>query len=130
MVAQNIINDPYLVSYFGVTGLDFKTVAVTTIYTVPAGKSLIIIGTIIEATNYDTATLGGFYNLGTNAAAYDNIENGTASLPMSTGNSLVYATGTSEIIVVPAGGVIKVNVTTGVTATAAIGNYYIYGILK
>ena len=130
MVAQNIINAPYLVSYFGKTGVDFKTVAVTTLFTVPADKSFVIIGTIIEATNFDTATVGGDYNIGTNAASYDNIVAADASLAMTTGTSIVYSTGGNSPIVIPGGSVVKINVTTGVTATAAIGNYYMYGILK
>jgi len=130
MVAQNIINAPYLTTYFVTTGIDFKTVADTTLFTVPAGRSFVIIGSILEATNFDTPTIAGAFNVGTNGAAYDNITNGDASTTLVTGTSLLYTTGGNSPIVVPAGGVVKLSVTLGVTAVAAVGNFYIYGILK
>lgn len=130
MALANSINNAYLTSYYVLNNIDLKTTGALTLFTTPADKSFVVMFSVLEAVNFDTATVAGVFNVGTNAATYDNIDNGQTTSLLASGTSLLYTIGGNSPIVVPAGTTVKVNITTGVTATTATGNFYLVGILK
>lgn len=132
MVQNNAINHVDLVLHKTVAAdIDFKTTGVTTIFTTPAGLAFIPMGWGIYATSFSGAITAPTYNLGTNAATYDNFTDGCIIFPFNNTNTASITT-TSEASAntgdyIPAGTDFKINITGAATGTTVTGRIFIYG---
>lgn len=100
-----------------VTGIDAKTVAVTTLYTVPTGKTAVITGALVQSGAVVAITVGPTLGLGI-AAGEDDLFASTA-LTGLTSNAKTWFFGAPGLqAAAPAGSVIKVGVDTASTGTS------------
>jgi len=108
--------------------IDFKSVAATTVYTVPIGYTFLpqfysLYTTTATAPNTDsTQTLGG------NEAVWDDIDS-PAQLPPTTAGRISTPFTMSTCDAQVAGSVIKFNVTGADTGTALTATVFLYGVL-
>ena len=114
-----------------VNSVDLKTVAATTLYTVTTGKSCVLTSVVLRSTNGSGWSVGMTVSIGTNATDYNNLVSSGINQNYSkvTGYADIYDFGdysTSGYIVTSAE-VIKLNVTTGATATTDTVSVDIFG---
>ncbi len=113
------------------TGIDLKTTGQTTLYTVPGGKTLVITDVIIYLTNGNTITVAAIVRVGKTAAFNQYIDNTTLTGLSATGNYLSLGSATTLEVhsVFDAADVVKLDVTTGATATTDTVTVYVFGFL-
>lgn len=103
-----------------VTGIDAKTVAVTSLYTVPAGFTMIPIAVVIRVTAF---TAGGkavqaIASFGGNSATFDDFINSqTYTVAAANTFQLDEAAEATELAVQAAGDVFSISIETGSDAT-------------
>lgn len=116
-----------------VNNIDFTSGVATTLYTVPAGKTFVPCFFVYRATTVTAFLVGGTIQFGTNDPDYNNIIGATSPSGMENiGNFLPFPTpmvGGVSTPFVAAGGVVKVDVAVGVTATACVGSIDVFGYL-
>ena len=131
MTQNNAINHTDLILHkTSPSDIDFKTTGVTTIFTTPAGLAFIPIGYGYYGSTITALTVAATFNLGTNAATYDNFANGQSFDLTSSGNCLSQNTfnfSAPETIYIPANTDFKINITVGATATTALARVFIWG---
>lgn len=98
------------------TGIDGKVVANTALYTVPAGKTLIVTGFVVRATASTAITVGATLGFG-NVAGTNNISAAAASGVNSTTTTYQIALNGSTLLTVAAG-VVYLNLTNAATGTS------------
>lgn len=112
-----------------VENIDFTSTGVTTLYTVPEGKKLIIDDIVFVCTSMDAYSNNPTYNLGTNDSDYNSIVNGHFVAPTASDYSVgvLYAVGQRSM---PTGGDdVKLNITIGATATTMVVTALVFGTL-
>lgn len=114
-VSYNKGYSPYRLATIG--GIDAKTVAATTLYTVPVGKIMIITSVVVKCAAADTVSVACSYSLGGNNPNYDNWKGITASGLDSQGQIRMETVENQVSSAMAAGTVFKLNITTGATAT-------------
>lgn len=112
------------------TGIDAKTAATTNLYTVPAGKTLIPFGFIIECTAQTAITVGPDVSFGKDPGTSD-FGNGTTSNILTTSDvsQTVIGTNVGTYPATPAGSIINATVTNVATGTAMTLKITTLGIL-
>ena len=121
-----------LVKLATVTGVDMKTVASTTLYTVPAGKSFIPDHVVIR--NYNASLSGGVCTFGQSGAKTDFLGSQTLT------NLSTTTTGAAKLSQIPnatpvqkiayaAGLNFVIDVTTGITAGSGTATIEVWGYL-
>lgn len=114
------------------TGIDAKTVATTTLYTVPTGKTLIPMFVVIRVTAFTAGAKGvqAVASFGGNSATYDDFLN---SVTYTVANADYFQTdGPADSTAVPvqvAGDVFKVSIETGSDATTETWAVDVFGYL-
>ena len=76
-------------------GVDLTAIGDTTLLTVPAGKTAIVLGVMIRPTNVSSANGDAVINLGTNSTAFDNILNGATLTGLDATTEVHYAAPTN-----------------------------------
>jgi hypothetical protein len=114
-----------------VTGIDAKTVAITTLYTVPPGKRLVPMGVIIRCTSFTVGTksVQAVASFGSNSATWDNYLNSvtyTISAVQMTIHDTVLDT---EYLSVAAGGTFKISIETGSNADVETWSVSLFGFI-
>lgn len=108
--------------------INAKTVATTNLYTVPAGKKAIITDIILHVTAADTVTVVPTLGVGVAAGEID-IMPSTSLTGFDALNELYKYSCTGTYVSVAAGGIIKLGVDTGATATTMTISVYLMGFL-
>lgn len=114
-----------------VTGIDAKTIATTTLYTVPAGKTLIPTQVIVRVTAF---TVGGkavqaVASFGGNSATYDDFVNSVTHTVAAAGVFLVNNAAATAQTVQAAADVFKLSIETGSDATTETWAVDLFGYL-
>jgi hypothetical protein len=110
------------------TGINLKTVAATTLYTVPASRKAVITEAIVHVTAATTYTVGATVSVGQNSATYNDIIPATALLALAADNADELLD-TNPFVVVAASTAIKMDVSVGATATTATAQVILIGFL-
>ncbi len=113
------------------TGIDLKTIATHTIYSVPTGKKLILQDVIVLISADDTASVAATVRVGITAAFTEFVGNTTLTGLLSAGQylSLAESAGTSTRKVMSNGDAVSLDITTGATATTLTATVYVIGYL-
>lgn len=101
------------------TGIDGKATGTTTLYTVPMGKTAVILGASIRVTTADTITVTGDAGIGVAAGEDDIFASTTITGLLATGLVWNFDNTGATRVAVAAAGVIKLGIDTGWTATTA-----------
>jgi hypothetical protein len=114
-----------------VTGIDAKTVAETTLYTVPAGKSLIISRVVIRCTAFTVGSksVQAVASVGGNSATYDDYLNSVTYTIAAVNTAVTDNVLDSAVPVYAAGSVIKLAIETGSDATTETWAVDLFGYL-
>lgn len=121
-----------------VTGINAKTVAATTLYTVPTGKSLIVDKVVVRITAFTAGgkTVQGTTSIGANSPSFNNWASAN-TWTITAVNKVLQITNTSyaqitdpvEAPVYAAGSVFTLNITTGSNATTETWAVDLFGYL-
>jgi len=114
-----------------VTGIDAKSVAITTLYTVPPGKRLIPMGVMIRCTGFTVGAkaVQAIASFGSNSATWDNYLN-SVTYTISAVQMCIYdAVFDAEYTSVAAGGLFKISIETGSDATTENWAVSLFGFL-
>jgi len=115
-----------------VPGIDGKTIAVTDLYTVPAGKTCYVIGVMIKMTNANNVTGAGIAGV-RRASDANTIINGVTMTGLDVTDEcfwMIPSLGTSSantLFVVPAADKVQFNLFTAFTATTATLEFHVLG---
>lgn len=114
-----------------ITGVDLKTTGQTTLYTVPAGKTLVLTDVIALATTASTITIAPIVRIG-KASSYNEWLPLTTLTGLDTTNKFT-SLGMSAALLMhqtfAAGEVVKIDVQTGSTATTLTVTLHLLGFL-
>ena len=114
-----------------VGGVDLKTVGQTTLYTVPSGKTLVIVEVIARLTAASGVTVAPVIRIG-KAAAYNEWLGLTTLTGLDVAEEFIKLAESASALVYKtfaAGEVVKVDVQTGATATTMTATFYVFGYL-
>lgn len=114
-----------------VTGIDLKTVAATNLYTVPAGKTLVITEVVIRVTAADTFAVAATLAVGKTASFNEWIVATAMTGLAAVGQFRLLSNSAAGLIYqsFAAGEVVALNVTVGATATTLTGAVDLFGYL-
>jgi hypothetical protein len=116
-----------------VGGIDAKAAGTMLLYTVPAGKTLIVTQLVIRVTAFTAGakSIQAVANFGSNAAAYDNYINGRTYTVAAQNVMAREAAGAYNAFVPThaAAAEFKINITTGSDATAETWEVSVFGFL-
>lgn len=115
-----------------VTGINAKTIALTTLYTVPAGKTLTITGVFLRVTAFTSGgkTTDAIMTVGANNPNYDDY-NGISPAVVSNNVAIEVTQSLGAFFpIYTAGQVIKMNITTGSNATTETWAIELLGYLS
>lgn len=114
-----------------VTGINAKTVAQTTIYTVPAGKSLVIERVVIRCTAFTVGSksVQAVASLGGNSATYDDYLNSVTYTIAAVSTTIIDSLRDTAFPVYAEASVIKLSVETGSNATTETWAVDLFGYL-
>lgn len=127
-------NIPY--RYASVTGVDLKTTGQTTLFTVPntpvtTGKKFIVTDILVRVDTANTVTVAPIIRVGKSAGYTEYITTATLTGLDAVGEYKYlseYMTGADVHTQFDLGDVIKLDVTTGATATTLTADFYLFGI--
>jgi len=113
------------------TGIDAKTVATTSLYTVPAGKTLIIDHVVIRVTAFTVGAKGvqAIASFGGNSATYDDYLNSQTYTVAANGVSITDSLLDTAVTTQAAADVIKISIETGSDATTETWAVDLFGYL-
>ncbi len=114
-----------------VTNVDLKATGQTTLYTVPAGKNAIITEIVVVLSNGNTITVPPIARIGL-ASAYTEWMPATTFTGLAATNQSFNLSSSAALLVhtlFTTGQVVKVDVTTGATATTMTASFYVFGFL-
>jgi len=113
-----------------ITGVDAKTTATHSLYTVPTGNSLIVTDVIIRCTAANTVGGAASASFGANSTDFDNWS-GIASIVVDAAgkSKLLNAVSATSIPVYAAASVFSMKITTGATATSQAIAVDVFGYL-
>lgn len=113
------------------SGIDLKSTGQTTLYTVPAGKTLLITNVILLITSANTVAVVPVVRIG-KASAYNEWAALTTVTGLDTAGKFLSLNNATTLMMhqsFAAGEVVKLDVQTGATATTLTGTAYLYGTL-
>ncbi len=126
-----IISDSLIQVLATPVSVDLKTTGATSLYTVPSGKSLILISAILRMTNADTATVPAVIGIG-KTSAYNEFRDTETLIDFDTTGDIVNISSSPSnnvTSVFAAGDIVAINVITGATATTATASATLIGYL-
>ena len=114
-----------------VTGIDAKTVATTTLYTVPSSKTLIPIFVVIRVTAFTVGAkaVQAIASFGGNSATYDDFLNSVTYTVAAVNTFIRDGVEDSAIITQAAADVFKISIETGSDATTETWAVDLFGYL-
>ena len=114
-----------------VTGIDAKAVAVTSLYTVPAGKVMIPMFVVIRCTTFTVGAKGVqvIASFGGNAATYDDYLNSVTYTVAALGFQVDRVADATEVVTQAAGDVFSISIETGSDATTETWAVDLFGYL-
>lgn len=114
-----------------VTGIDAKTVAATTLYTVPAGKSLIVDHVVIRVSAFTVGakSVQAVASFGGNSATWDDYLNTITYTVAAADVAIRDSVEDTAVPVYAAGDLFKLSVETGSDATAEAWSVDLFGYL-
>jgi hypothetical protein len=125
------LNENAITKLATVTGIDAKTVAVTTLYHVPAGKTLVVDHVVIRCTAFTVGSKGvqAVASFGGNSATYDNYLN-SVTYTVAAVNTFIQDTVLDTATVTYAAEVdFKISIETGSDATTETWAVDLFGYL-
>jgi hypothetical protein len=125
------LNELAITKMATVTGIDAKAVAVTTLYTVPAGKTFIPTFVIIRVTAFTVGAKGvqAIASFGGNSATFDDFIN-SATYTVAAANTFIRdGVEDSAITVQAAADVFNISIETGSDATTETWAVDVFGYL-
>ena len=114
-----------------VTGINAKTVATTTLYTVLTGNTLIVTSVIIRVTAFTAggkSTQAG-YDFGGNSTSFDDFTGGNVTVDTLGDMIMVYPATSSPLVTYAAATNFSINITTGSNATTETWTIDLFGYL-
>lgn len=114
-----------------VTGIDAKTVAITTLYTVPPGKSLIVTGVIIRCTAFTVGSksVQAVASFGGNGATYDDYLNSVTYTIAASGVAVRDVVFDAAYPIYAAASTFRLSIETGSNATTETWAVDVFGYL-
>lgn len=114
-----------------VTGIDAKTVATTELFSVPAGKSMIVTGVVIRCTAFTVGSksVQVVASFGGNSATYDDLLNTVTYTISALNKAILDSILDAEIPVYAAGTSFRVSIETGSDATTETWAIDVFGYL-
>ena len=112
-----------------ITGISATATGSTLLYTVPAGKTLVVIGVIPTVTAQTSATVGATAQVETSPAAADIFPSDLMTGLLAVNDDWTFWAG-AKGIVVPAAGTVSFNITVAATATSQTLSVDLIGYLK
>ena len=114
-----------------VTGIDAKVVAITTLYTVPAGKTLVVDHIVIRVTSFTSGgkavhVIGSF---GGNAATYDDYLNSVTYTVAAVDVMIRDSVEDTATVLYAAAGTFRISIETGSDATTETWAVDVFGYL-
>lgn len=126
---QNFLSSYALLSH--VTGVDLATTGQTTLYTVPTGKTLIITEVILRVTAANAVIIVPSLRIG-KASSYNEWLPITALTSLNATDKFLMLSSSAALLMhqsFAAGEVVKIDVTTGATATTLTAEVFTFGFL-
>ena len=112
-----------------VTAIDLTATGTTTLLTAPNDQSALILGVILQATQADTVTVAPQVSVGLNPST-DNVFATEPLVGFDTVDALYYMwSNTNKAVVIPASGVLDLDVSVAATATSLEATARVIGIL-
>lgn len=115
-----------------ITGIDAKTVAATTLYTVPTGKTLIVTHVVIRCTAFTVGTksIQAIASFGGNSATWDDFLNSVTYTIAGTGVRIMDRAALATVFpTYAAAATFKISIETGSDATAETWAVDVFGYL-
>ena len=125
------LNENSITRLATVTGIDAKTVAVTSLYTVPAGKTMIPDHIVIRVTAFTVGAkaVQAIASFGGNSATYDDYLNSITYTVAAVSVLIRDSVEDSAVTVQAAGDVFSISIETGSDATTETWAVEVYGYL-
>ena len=128
---MSALNEYALTKLATVTGIDAKVVAATTLYTVPAGKTMIPDHIVIRVTAFTVGSKGvqAIASFGGNSATYDDFLN-TVTYTVAAADVFIRdSVEDTAVVTQSAADVFKISIETGSDATTETWAIDLYGYL-
>ena len=128
---MSVLNENAITKVATVTGINAKTVAVTTLYTIPAGKTFIPDHIVIRVTAFTDGGKGtqAVASFGGNSATYDDYLNSITYTVAAADVFIGDSVDDSAIVTQFAGDVFKISIETGSDATLETWAVDVFGYL-
>jgi len=125
---SGIISNPSVISKLvTISGIDGTTPATHTLYTVPVGNSMVVVGVTVRVTAANTSSVSAQGSFGSNGTDLNNWS-GIGTFGPYLINTGIYTTSTGFAIY-SAGDIFKLKITTGGTATTQTLAVDVFGYL-
>jgi len=112
-----------------VINIDLTSTGITTLFTAPSDKKALVLGVILQATSADTVTVAPQVSVGLNPST-NNVFATEPLVSFDTAGSVYHFWNyINKATVVPASGVLDLNVSVAATATSLIASARVVGIL-
>ena len=114
-----------------VTGIDAKSVAITTLYTVPVGKSLVVDHVVIRVTAFTVGAkaVQAIASFGGNSATWDDYLNSVTYTVAAVDKFIRDSVDDSALPIYAAGATFKISIETGSDATTETWAVDLFGYL-
>lgn len=114
-----------------ITGIDAKAVAITTLYTVPAGKSLVVTDVVIRCTAFTVGakTIQAVASFGGNFATYDDYLNSVTYTIAAAARAIRDTVLDAAYPIYAAGSTFRLSIETGSDATTETWAVDVFGYL-
>jgi len=128
---MSALNEYAITKVATITGIDAKTVAVTSLYTVPAGKTFIPVFVVIRVTAFTVGAKGvqAVASFGGNSATYDDFLNTITYTVAAVDTFIRDGVEDSALVTQTAGDVFSISVETGSDATTETWAVDVFGYL-
>lgn len=102
-----------------ITGINAKTVATTTLYTVPAGRTLVVTDVIVRCTAFTVGSksIQAVANIGGNSTSFNDFLNAKTYTISAAGQLKRENVNDTQVVTYAAGVAFSINITTGSNAT-------------
>jgi hypothetical protein len=112
-----------------VVDINLTTTGLTTLYTVPSGNKFLILGVLLQAQTADTVTGDASASIGISPSTTDVFAEETLLGFNSATSTYQFWANLNKAVIANAGDVIRLDVTTGATATNLTATAYLIGLL-
>jgi len=128
---MSALNEYAITKLATITGIDAKTVAVTSLYTVPAGKTFIPVFVVIRVTAFTVGAKGvqAVASFGGNSATFDDFLNTVTYTVAAVDTFIRDGVEDSALVTQAAGDVFSLSIETGSDATTETWAVDVFGYL-